>query len=46
MIRLNLTYFVQGISASNLAAAGIAMSSGGTDKKIFFHDLPTVRICS
>ncbi|MCG8516351.1 MAG: hypothetical protein MI740_19695 [Halanaerobiales bacterium] len=46
MIRLNLTYFIQGISASNFAAAGIAMSSGGADKKIFFHDLPTVRICS
>ena len=46
MTRLNRTYCVQGIRASDLAAAGIAMSSGGTDKKIFFHDLPTVRICS
>lgn len=46
MFRLILTYFIQGISASSLVAAGTAMSSGGTDKKIFFHDLPTVRICS
>ena len=44
MNRLNLTYFVKGIAASNFSAEGIFVSSAGYYNKIFFHGLPEVKI--